>query len=360
MKKILLGTSALIAAFSMAASASAETPTVKLGGYIDFQAGYVSDDYDTAQHGHGFRNETRVDVSVDGKSDQGLGYGAFISLEADATGNSDTGNLNANKTFVYLDGNWGRFELGTNTDVATALKVDAASIAHGTGGIDGDWYKFANDQLVPTGFIIRPDLPMSHNEATENATKINYYTPRFSGFQLGASYTPDSGDKGQTVARSDNTLGQAQDVFTGGINYANEFSGVGVALSATGEIGNSESSLLEDLGAYALGAKLSYMGWSLAGSYGNWSDSLNVNNADADYWTAGLAYDGGPFGASVTYLNSEFGNNDFENWSIGADYKLAPGLTPYAEVNFYEQDASSTLIPDNDGTTVLIGTELAF
>ncbi len=52
-------------------------------------------------------------------------------------------------------------------------------------------------------------------------------------------------------------------------------------------------------------------------------------------------------------------NNDFDNFVIGADYKLAPGLTPYAEVAFFDQDAVGTS-DDNEGTVVLLGTQLNF
>lgn len=71
-------------------------------------------------------------------------------------------------------------------------------------------------------------------------------------------------------------------------------------------------------------------------------------------------------GLSLTYMDSEYeqasnasGFNDLSNIVVGADYKLAPGLTPYAEVSFYDLDSSGTTY-DNQGTTVLVGTQVAF
>ncbi len=374
MKKFLLGTTGLIGAavlFSSAASA-AQTPKVTVGGFIDFQAGVMSDDLDAAQRGYGFRNDTEVSISVDGKTDSGLGYGAVIDLEADVTADADAQGLNASRTYIYLDGNWGRFELGSNNTAIEALKVDASNIARGSGGIHGGWWYFANHP--GTAFITSAALPQDHGslfvaggETTDNTTKITYYSPRFSGFQLGLSYSPDGTDRGQTVTRIDSAAGGIGDVFDIGLNYENQWDEVSFAAAVTGEFADADTSATEDVTAWNIGAAVGYMGFHLAGSYGDWDDSLMApgSNNESDYWTLGLSYDFGPFGASATYLNSDVelgagaGENEFENLAIGADYELAPGLTPYAELSFYEFD-TPVGVADNDGTVFLLGTLLSF
>lgn len=371
MKKILLGTTGLVGAavlFASAASA-AETPKVTVGGFIDFQAGIMSDDLDASQRGYGFRNDTEVNISVDGKTDTGLGYGAVIDLEADVTADADGQGLNASRTYVYLDGNWGRFELGSNNTSIEALKVDASNIARGSGGIHGGWWYFANHPGL--SYITSAALPQDHGsllvaggETTDNTNKITYYSPRFSGFQLGLSYSPDGTDRGQTVTRSD--VGGFGDIFDIGVNYENQWDEITLAAAITGEFGDSDSSAVEDIAAWNIGAALGYMGFQIAGSYGDWSDSMMASstNADSDYWTLGASYDFGAFGASVTYLDSKVevagGDNDFDNLAIGADYELAPGLTPYVEVSFYDFEAPGTGVGDNDGNVFLLGTLLSF
>jgi outer membrane protein OmpU len=372
MKKVLLGTSALMAAAALfAGAASAQTPKVTIGGFADFQAGFTSDDLDANQRGHGFRNDTEVSVKVDGKSDAGLGYGAVIDLEADVTGDADNQGLNASRTYVYLDGLWGRFELGSNQGAGETMRVDASSIAAATGGIDGAWTYFANNP-AGVGFITTPSLPLAHGsltalgeEGTDNANKITYYSPRYSGFQLGLSYQPDFSDRGQTLTRADNNAGQSGENLDLGLNYEGVFSDVSVGAAVTGQFGNAETSATEDLGAWNAGAKVGYAGFSLAGSYGSWDDSLSVvrSGTDGEYWTVGGAYDYNQFAASVTYLDSQIDqgrtSNDFNNIVVGLDYKLAPGLTPYVEASFYDFDAPGA-VNDNDGSAVLVGTQLAF
>ena len=95
MKKILLGTSALVGAATLLAGAAfAETPKVTVGGYANFEAGYVSDDDSSTgtaghktvlnnaahQRGQAFRSDTQVDFKIDGKNDAGLGYGGEVDL----------------------------------------------------------------------------------------------------------------------------------------------------------------------------------------------------------------------------------------------------------------------------------------
>ena len=432
MKRILLATTTLIGAAGLFSGAAlAETPKVTIGGYANFEAGYVSDDMDkantTTQLGQGaagtkqrpqaFRSDTQVDFKIDGKNDSGLGYGGEVDLLADTTADSQGRGLNAIKTVVYLEGsNWGRFELGSNVGADGTMKVDAGTIARATGGINGDWSYFANagDQFLAAaasplsyGSIgsqnpaagTTSDLNYTGSHTEENLNKITYYTPRFAGVQLGVSYAPDQSNRGQGsfvpagaatapagVDRSETNAGLSQNIFTGGVNYDNKFGDVGFTAAATGEYGKAQNNLYNNLAAWNAGAKLSYMGFSLAGSYGNWGSSNTIRTAHSDnthYWDIGVAYEYGPFGASVTYLNSQFdcgargttvattgatgdctavGKNKFSDISTGVDYKLAPGLTPYAEVTWYDENSANTAVQshDNKGVVGIVGTQLNF
>jgi hypothetical protein len=372
MKKFLLGTSALVAAGLVAGSAHAKGPNVSVGGFQNFQAGIV--DQDSAFQGgpnsrdFKLRSDTEIHINVNGKGDNGLGYGAVVELESDVTPAEDGSGFNADKTYLFLESRLGRVELGSNTDASRALQVNAANFARATGGIDGDWYHFVSTGgLAGTSmFIIRPDLPTAHAlGATEDANKITYYSPRYSGFQLGISYTPDQGDVGNSTGFTGELNGDQENVINAGLNYTGQYQNVGVAASLTGEWGESEAAGTEDLSAWAAGLNVSYMGFTVGGSYGDWQDSglpvgaVGAAGDEGDFWTAGAAYETGPYGVSVTYMDSEIQTNEFNNISVGADYKLAPGLVPYIEANFYELDQAGTSV-DNDGTAVLIGTQLNF
>jgi len=378
MKKILLGTTALIGSAALFAGAAnaAETPKITLGGFSNFEAGFTSEDLDTDQRAGAFRTDNVITVRVAGKNDMGMGYGAGIDLEADTSDNADSAGVNAERTFIYVDGRWGKLQGGSDLGVTKTMKIDASSIARATGGVDGDFKYFMNTNAGGTVFAT-PDLFLDYgstvlgDESSQAINKVSYYTPRFAGFQAGVSYLFDTtgGDRGQFLSRANDTTGEAQNVILGALNYEGKFSNVGINLGATGEWGDAEDNSTNNLRTYQAGAKVDFMGFSLAGSYGNLGDSLRLKSATSDssnyFWTVGGAYEVGPFGASVTYLNSEFdngaglGHNDFSNLSFGVDYKLAAGLTPYAEVNVVRYDPTGT-VNDNDATVVIVGTQLAF
>jgi hypothetical protein len=373
MKKILLGTTGLVGAALIASAASAETPKVTLGGFSDFQAGYTDDDNDGATRSTGFRNDNEITIKVDAKTSAGLSYGAEVALEADATNDADVQGENASRTFTYLSGNWGRAELGGNKSVAATQRVDASSIAVATGGINGAWTYFTNGVAGGGNFITTSKLPTEHgaynlqgSEATYNATKVSYYTPKFAGLQGGVSYTPKVDDRGQTIGRSD--AAGVSDIVDLGLSYGKTFGGVALSAAGTYEFGHGEGTAgtstfgTDNVDAWNLGASLGYKGFTAAGSYGR-NEESGVAATKGDYWTAGLGYAAGPVGLSATYLDSELKNagadNKFSNLVLGADYKLAPGLTPYAEVSFYDFNGS-TATNDNSGTSVILGTQLAF
>lgn len=397
MKKFLLGTTALISAATIASAAQAAGPDVTVGGFIDFQASSADADtgfkttagnrsLDRDTH---FQNDTEVHILVDGKADNGLGYGAVIELEADVDGgtledgsidSSGRGDGNADKTYIYLESSAGRIEGGNNVGAGNALSVGAENIARATGGIKGDFHRYVDVGQDDSGGFTTPTLlfvPALPTEVDmtagaaglldqEEANKLTYFTPRISGFQAGASYTIDTGDIGSAALLSgEANTDQYENVWNIGANYEGDFDGIGVRVGVTGEFGDAETTATQDIAGWQAGAEVSFEGFSIAGSYGNNDDSRQVaSTTEIDYWTAGAAYETGPFGISVTYLDSNTDHatidGEFTNLVFGADYSLAPGLTPYVEAAFFDAEGAGTANQKNDGNVILVGTQLNF
>lgn len=426
MKKLLLATTA----FGMfaAGAALAAGPTVTIGGYADAQVGVSDQDaayeqgidisgsggatdnpHDTSTHS---RTDTEIHVKADGKTDNGLKYGALVELEADVNGSDeDTANTrdNSKRTFIYVETAYGRTEAGANYSANDSLRVDASNIARASGGIAGDFYRyveFGNSSVVGSAnqstaqFFVAPGLvtdvglPGDLQGATDThgdtatANKLTYYTPRYYGVQGGLSYTPDADERGSALGFSSRkraaTVGSTtardfEDVWNAALNYEGQYNQIGIQASAQGEVGNYKGSnggvvanSRDDLEGYALGLGANYAGFSVAGSWGTVDEfgQISSQGQEINYWTLGGAYEFGPFGASVTYLdstseaanvlNSARVDAEFNNLVLGADYQLAPGLMPYVEVSFFDSDDNRPATIDNDGTVILVGTELNF
>ena len=421
MKKFLLGTTALISmsaasaalaggSHAPAAAAPANTGglTVMVGGEFDFQYNSKSQDLEGTNVGDAgkrndiFRNDTKINVTAAGSTDS-FDYGAVIELVGDnakdtsatttaqgseVTGGDKNGDLGSRKSYLYLENDsFGRFEAGQNVGASSTLEVDASSIARATGGVDGDTlYNIVTGGTTGGTYITSPNLPTGDEETKAgNANKVTYYTPRFSGLQFGVSFTPDTGDRGSAAGvGTDSSTTDYGNVFAGGLNFESDIAdGVGLQASAIYETGTAEEGVTattddrNDLNAYSLGLGFDFEGFSVAGNWADLGDSGQLTTAtvndESSYWSAGAAYENGPYGVSVTYLESTQGNgtaatgtantgeNEFNNIVVGADYQMAPGLVPYVEASFFEfENGSTNSAQDSSGTSVLVGANLAF
>ncbi len=216
-----------------------------------------------------------------------------------------------------------------------------------------------------------------------DASKVSYYTPRMSGWQLGVSLTPDTGNSGTSATISGDNSGDIKQAVSYGVNYSDNFGNLGFAMSATGEMGKFEQNSAaaiqrNNLQAYDAGFMVTYLGATFGASYGNWGKSLQPKSgiyscdydsslpiasqdctagtatkfSDAKYYTAGAAYQFGPFAASVTYLDSDFQKNTYNALSFGVDYKMAKGFMPYLEVTKYDFKSNQPKASDVDQSTV--------
>lgn len=421
MKKTLLA-SALLSTFATSVLADGVAPVVKLGGYLNTQVGKIfqkdafklKTPVNTPVKGSTLKltdtaivNDTQIFVSVDGKTDtSGLAYGALVKLFADTSeakyyqDRDKKSSFPAFQTMAYFEGAFGRLEAGSYTGVTRAFKVDATSFARATGGANGDAKYWWNPRTIrenePTrrAFIETPNL-FTNEEGhygikAMNAAKVNYYTPDLNGFRLGVSYTPDS--KGYGTIHNQSTItktslkGGYVNIWEGGIHYAGQFNDVGFKAAVLGEMASikekeTEKKESHSLKAWEAGANISYMGLNVGGSYGNWiqaGGSGNATKKTSMYWTAGLGYEYGALGASFDYFESKLAvetqekKNKLQKLTFGLDYKLAPGLLPYAEVSVVKfrdhhekatggaRDAQSVDAESNKATVFLVGSKLQF
>ncbi len=433
----------LITCLASGASANQKPPVITLGGSLDTQFGYVSQKYPFNSINinssdpllpevfekidkYGIVNDTKIDIDIYGHTNC-FKYGGFIRLNADTSTSKEGENSVAHQTMMYVESNLGRLEAGSYTGSYDAMKVNGASLARATGGIDGDWRYWANTAVdgplnIATGhginlLIFSPSLPTAFDKSYEaNASKISYYTPIFNGFEAGITYIPDTEQHG-TVTNLRPLLSSAttnlalynqtrsfRNVFQGGFSYQGKFDKVCFKLSALGEVGDAKRLLSpggavirHDLQAYEIGAKASYMGFGLAGSYGDWGKSgipktLMIvapttfvpfpGAKSGSYWTAGVNYVHHCYGLSFGYLGSENGGfidstvgiggpklspvkGKTRLYSFGFDYKVAPGFMPYAEITWFDLKNGAifdtgSLGPKNKGTVFLAGSKLEF
>jgi hypothetical protein len=363
MKKVLLATTALIAASAFAAPAKADLE-VTVGGFTAFQAGFFDNDAVNSSD-RDFQSEAQIAVMADGTADNGLQYGAKILLDAST---SDT--TNSDEVGIYLAGGWGRVELGDD-DGASELNVFAPTV--GVGQINGSYDDYvdgtADRGLANGSFATSLNDRRDHNFTaidSNDATKITYYTPKFAGFQAGVSYAPEN-SVGEGVVFADTGV---QDWFELGLGYEGEFSGVGVKVGGNYNFASAPTGT-NDLSAWSLGFQLGYNGFKFGAGYTDNGDSFQATGQtqdDISSFNVGATYENGPWGVGLSYLDEDYDVNgdtsgvdggDYTVWAAGATYKVAPGLTTGLDIALYDRDRTGA-VNDEDGTVVLLDVTAAF
>src|SRR4051812_24402473 len=176
MKKVLLGTSALLGVGTIAGAAQA-SDVIKLdvGGF--FQTVYQGV-FDKKSEGHfgNHRNTDRLlhnaEVHFKGETtlDNGLTVGAQIELEGENSGDQ------IDKSFVYWSGGFGRVSIGSQDSVIGACSVfPPGATANFSAFSPASWG--SNDPLGSNSVC-------TDAVGAGNSQSIKYTTPNFAGFQL--------------------------------------------------------------------------------------------------------------------------------------------------------------------------------
>ena len=90
---------------------------------------------------------------------------------------------------------------------------------------------------------------------------------------------------------------------------------------------------------------------------------------ESSYWNAAASFETGPLSLAAGYFvgTFDFGlmapvESTFENISLTADYKVAPGLGAYAEIDLITDEPVDGLAPylNNDATIFILGINASF
>jgi hypothetical protein len=315
----LVGASVLLGGTALTPSAaSAQNFTVTLSGYTE--VGVVGASEDTLTNNVDDRNydfymDSEVHIRADGETDGGTKYGSKVEFEADGFA-----SLNTDEVGLYFSGGFGRVELGNDDGAEDVMYVGGEDAQAGTGGIDGD-----TRNLTGPGFRNSGD-----------STKATYFTPRLAGFQLGASFTPDTGNQGAGLG---NDAGNDIENSVGlGSNWVGELGPVNLTLAAVGLFGDNEGDG-EDSKSWAIGGIIGFGG--LTGGLGY--NSQDDNGGKADIINAGLKYGFGAANVSVGYTFKDVSSNpalddDQSVFAVSGDYGIMPGVTLKADVTYNNED----------------------
>lgn len=376
MRKILLGTTAVVGAAFMATTVHAQTaPTVRVGGFMEITGAFINDDNDKNVLARGagtisrdkfdFRNEFEVQVFVTGKAANGLSYGAVIELQNDNVGGGAGTALDSDEAYAFVSSpTLGTIRIGDEDSAASLMQVRVPTI---TGmGPDGNWDELLTNRAGTAGGNA---YMLSGINDGSDATKIIYLSPQFFGFDFGISYAPNSAE-GERVhvgrggldlpiaslatsatQRDRTTL---RNEISGAIRYRGSFGNVGVQAALAGMRADAPdrtaagaATALQDVTAYTAGLAITAFGVTVGGEY-TWGKytgasvgrtALANGRDNSRHWVLGATYTmgalsfGAYYGAGTQDNGAGVADRNQRAWGLGAAYTLAPGLDLIASYN---------------------------
>lgn len=379
MKKCpLLATTALVAASLVSGAAEAQIE-MRLGGFMSQWFGYGDNDERFDVQDVDQWSDTEVFFLGQGSTDNGLTFGVNIQLE----GNTDGDQID--ESFLFLSGEFGRILLGSENSAGYLMTITAPAVAFGlnSGSQTQHIINPTEGNLFRSPFGATTIEPARDNDGQ----KITYFTPRFFGLQLGASYLPDidggGGDRNGLTSKNDD--------FTNGIsigvNYVNDFGDVGVQVSGgyfyaqapenRGVVvtpGGTSVDLEENFQGFSLGASVAFGGFEVGGSYAQVTDGILEVQGNGDVYTTeskgfdvGIAYGSGPWSVSYTYYYGEEDglidvDDEIEHQShaLGGSYELGSSISLLATVGYSEFEDEGSTGNDNDGVFITGGVAISF
>ncbi len=323
MNKTLMGASVVALSSAHVSGAQAAEWDLDWGGFINTD--FVYSDQDSSPDNSGFDVLTNAEVIFTPSItlDSGLTFGARIEFEADQATNNNT-----DEAWAFVKGSFGEIRAGAEDSPFGTMTTGAPS------------YKAGVTSGTFTGTYLDNGLRFAGNadSISSDAQKVIYYTPRFSGFQVGVSYAHGlSGD--------DRDIEFEQNVFSIGANYNQDFGAASVSLSGTYETAED----VDD--RFSLGASVGFSGVTIGGGF------AQVEN-QYDFWNLGVGYETGPWGVALSGSLSDFDDGDeVTKFSLNGKYDLGPGVSARAFVAYGEQDGNGFLTDANPLNDFLATTE---
>jgi predicted porin len=195
--------------------------------------------------------------------------------------------------------------------------------------------------------------------------RLSYFSPRFSGFQFGASYSPAAQEDAGGSYDRDAVL---HDGIAVGANFVESFNGFDVAVAggySQWEAGTGAS----DPSSWSVGVNLGFSGFTVGGSYAHAESDPAVG--DMDGWDVGVGYSTGPWGVSLIYYHGERDGSavgtctpckaEMDTVHGSVAYSMGPGIKFVGTIGYTSlDDKSGGAGADNDSTYFVVGPKLSF
>jgi len=319
MRKLLLTTSALVAATSLASYAVAD---VSVSANYEWTYTTASTD-DTDTDGDSYGQVAEVTINFSNKTDSGLTVGAVWDISASATSDEES---------MFISGGFGRVDLGANDHAADAYAIDESDVIS------------EDASYTPGSATISTSSSIGLNGDTN---KIKYTMPAMGNLTAAVSYQ-DSGVAGTT------------DETSVGARYTMDNITLGWS-----RIEAETASATKDSESTNMGVKAVFGATTVIASAGDHitatEDRENVGFGVKQALDGGMHIAASTFASEDEYDKTSGVAEKLSASHIEMGYTIAPGLSAYVSYSSYdyENGGNSTSI-DDDGTLTKLTIKATF
>ncbi len=366
MKKVLLGTSALLGAGLIASPAfAADGIKLSLGGYlntavlvnIDDNSKHVSNSNRAPDLGHGrYGDGVFADGNIIFKGQTTLDNGITVGARFDLYAENKSGNQ-WKRAYAFFQGGFGELRLGASDGALQTLCVTPV-------GGTANFGAFSQNQVINNAFSgfsagVCNGVASFRGAHGDRAQGLTYLTPNFGGFQLGLSWKPSADRKGADDGVADfhsgmpkKTDGEQRNVIDVALNYTRDFNGWGIAWSGAASIAASEggsrypsknksqqyqTGLNLTFGNLSVGGAFEYYkNFALSQSAADIANDLSGTTGGQDAWVAGggIAYNIDAWTVGLQYSHAKYEgltvagkDRNINTVALTGKYDMGPGIS---------------------------------
>jgi outer membrane protein OmpU len=372
MKKVLLGTTALVAAGLFAGEARADFDATVNGSW-NTAYGFVDEDDGDGESGDGRQNQAiNQDWEVHFRAiqtlDNGMEVGGRVELEgathngADSVDSGSAGNDQIDERWLFFRGGFGELRVGDEDD---ARKLKAYTAPDPTGfifGVNSPTFTFNN---LAAGQVASSNTTIPNVE--NDSAKIIYFTPSFGGFQLAVSYAPDGTQDRSSFGTGGTEEAQVSNSLSASADYSGEFGAFTIGAGGGYTMASAETGSADPT-AWNVGLNLGFAGFTVGGSVAfvdNDIDGVDEGDVeDSTVYDVGVTYTLDAVTVGLGWSHGEYetgdGTDELDHIQFGAAYALGPGVTLAAMVGTFEYDDDGPTGSDNEGWQAAVGTGFNF
>ena len=370
----------LVAGGALAADKKMMKPSISVNGYYEAVVGGILDE-DTAAETSGLDTRTDAEIYFNGRAttDNGLKIHAHVQLEGQNNHSQPVGRGSGtlgdpiDEYSISVSGSFGKIILG-GTGGAPVKMLTGLSGSWATGV--GETLNFDNS-WVPS--VAGNHYGLQHSRLdTGDSEKMNYISPKFGGFQVGLTYSPQRQNHDDNVRP--NADAEFHDGLEGAVSYTGKFGDVGfgvgagmTAYQAANEAGTSCAGAswnrvtgkdcahpTSDVSDWLVAARLDFGGgFRVAGAY---KRVTNDNEAtQSQLVDLGVRFVTGANSFSLVGSQGEMDENSATHTAIMGSYARAMGPGVKVHMNLlWNETENATGTAENTGLAGIGGIKVVF